>query len=268
MEFLLNRYRNLTVLLVGHSGATGAAGLPGEEQRRSAADPRLGGERRHARSRALIEAGRSGTVAFLPRLLRAVGRARREQAHEGGTGSHPRWRISISGPSSPPPTAPSPWRFFKQQSPSKTIAAHIIGNTTGVRARKWCIIDRGTSSGIQKGHGGHHAGWHRRQGDGVYPTASYVLLITDPSFAAGVISQKNRVHGTLKGQGNSTVIVDYVQNEAESRARRMVLHLRRRPHFPQGSAGRAKRRWCGHGKSLQGNLRHAQRFAERPAKKC
>jgi rod shape-determining protein MreC len=40
-----------------------------------------------------------------------------------------------------------------------------------------------------------------------------VLLITDPSFAAGVISQKNHVHGTLKGQGYSTVIVDYVQNE-------------------------------------------------------
>jgi len=48
---------------------------------------------------------------------------------------------------------------------------------------------------------------------GAYPTASFVLLITDPSFAAGVISQKNHVHGTLKGQGYSTVIVDYVQNE-------------------------------------------------------
>ena len=36
-----------------------------------------------------------------------------------------------------------------------------------------------------------------------YPTASLVLLITDPTFAAGVISQKNRVHGTLKGQGHS-----------------------------------------------------------------
>ncbi len=47
----------------------------------------------------------------------------------------------------------------------------------------------------------------------VYPTASMMLVITDPTFAAGVISQKNRVHGTLKGQGHSTVIVDYVQNE-------------------------------------------------------
>jgi rod shape-determining protein MreC len=39
------------------------------------------------------------------------------------------------------------------------------------------------------------------------------MLITDPTFAAGVVSQKNRVHGTLKGQGHSECLVDYVQNE-------------------------------------------------------
>jgi rod shape-determining protein MreC len=46
-----------------------------------------------------------------------------------------------------------------------------------------------------------------------YPTASQVLLVTDPVFAAGVISQKNRVQGTLKGQGHGTVLIDYIQNE-------------------------------------------------------
>jgi len=48
---------------------------------------------------------------------------------------------------------------------------------------------------------------------GAYPTASLVMLITDPTFAAGVISQKNRVRGTLKGQGHNDTLVDYVQNE-------------------------------------------------------
>jgi rod shape-determining protein MreC len=47
----------------------------------------------------------------------------------------------------------------------------------------------------------------------VYPTASFVLLLTDQTFAAGVMSNKSRVRGTLKGQGNSTAIVDYIQNE-------------------------------------------------------
>src|SRR6185295_16254522 len=37
-------------------------------------------------------------------------------------------------------------------------------------------------------------------------------------FAAGVTSQKNRVRGTLKGQGHSTVMIDYVQNEEQVEA--------------------------------------------------
>jgi rod shape-determining protein MreC len=39
------------------------------------------------------------------------------------------------------------------------------------------------------------------------------LLATDPGFAAGVVSQKNHVHGILKGQGHGNCRVDYVQNE-------------------------------------------------------
>jgi rod shape-determining protein MreC len=40
-----------------------------------------------------------------------------------------------------------------------------------------------------------------------------VLLITDPDFAAGVVSQKGQVHGTLKGQGTPICRVDYVPFE-------------------------------------------------------
>ena len=43
----------------------------------------------------------------------------------------------------------------------------------------------------------------------VFPTASQVLSVTDPAFAAGVESQKNHVHGILKGLGNSAR-VDFV----------------------------------------------------------
>jgi len=46
-----------------------------------------------------------------------------------------------------------------------------------------------------------------------YPTASLVMLITDGNFAAGVVSEKNHVRGTLKGVGHSQCQVDYVQNE-------------------------------------------------------
>jgi len=46
-----------------------------------------------------------------------------------------------------------------------------------------------------------------------YPTASQVLLITDPDFAAGVVTEKGQVHGTLKGQGTPQCKVDYVPFE-------------------------------------------------------
>ncbi|MCU1339848.1 MAG: rod shape-determining protein MreC [Bryobacterales bacterium] len=101
---------------------------------------------------------------------------------------------------------------FQEQTRMKTVGARIIGNSPGSNGRV-VLIDRGSASGIQPGMAVITP-------DGIvgkivssYPTASNLLLITDPSFAAGVISQKNRVHGTLKGAGNSSVLVDYVQNE-------------------------------------------------------
>ena len=104
--------------------------------------------------------------------------------------------------------------IFQQRSPSKMVASHVIGNGTGSGA-KVVIVDRGSASGVQKGMAViTPAGIVGKVVD-VYPVSSFVLLITDPTFAAGVISQKNRVHGTLKGQGHSTVKVDYVQNEEQ-----------------------------------------------------
>jgi rod shape-determining protein MreC len=102
---------------------------------------------------------------------------------------------------------------FQARSPSKTLAARIIGNGTGANS-KAVFVDRGSGSGVE-------AGMAVVTPDGIvgkvvaaYPTASLVLLITDANFAAGVISQKNRVHGTLKGQGHDgSVLVDYIQNE-------------------------------------------------------
>ncbi|HEV2201074.1 MAG TPA: rod shape-determining protein MreC [Bryobacteraceae bacterium] len=102
--------------------------------------------------------------------------------------------------------------IFQQQSPSRTVAAHVIGNTTGVGA-KVVIVDRGSNSGIEKGMAVITPDGIVGKITSVFPTASYMLLITDPTFAAGVLSQKNRVRGTVKGQGYGTVTIDYVQNE-------------------------------------------------------
>ena len=101
---------------------------------------------------------------------------------------------------------------FQSETPSKTLAARVIGNGTGANS-KVVFIDRGSTTGVE-------AGMAVITPDGIvgkvvasYPTASLVMLVTDPSFAAGVTSQKNHVHGTLRGQGGPKCKVDFVQNE-------------------------------------------------------
>ena len=101
---------------------------------------------------------------------------------------------------------------FVSHTPSKMLAARIIGTSTGASGSA-VFVDRGSISGVEKGMAVVTP-------DGIvgkvlasYPTASQVLLVTDPSFAAGVISQKNHVRGVLKGLGHGNCRVDYVQTE-------------------------------------------------------
>jgi rod shape-determining protein MreC len=46
-----------------------------------------------------------------------------------------------------------------------------------------------------------------------FPTASQALLVTDPEFAAGVVSQKNHVKGILRGAGSGKCRIENVQAE-------------------------------------------------------
>jgi rod shape-determining protein MreC len=102
---------------------------------------------------------------------------------------------------------------FTKRNPSKTIAARIIMTGTGADS-KVVFLDRGSVAGVMRGMAVITADGIVGQVVNAYPTASQVLLATDPTFAASVVSQKNHVHGTLKGgAGRNTCIVDHVQNE-------------------------------------------------------
>ena len=101
---------------------------------------------------------------------------------------------------------------FQQRSLSKMIAARVIATATGASASA-VFVDRGTTSGIEKGMAVVTPDGIVGKVIAAYPTASQVLLATDPGFAAGVESQKNHVRGILKGLGHGNCRVDYVQNE-------------------------------------------------------
>ena len=101
---------------------------------------------------------------------------------------------------------------FETRTPSKMIGARVIATAAGA-SNTAVFVDRGSASGVQKGMAVVTPDGIVGKVLAAYPTASQVLLVTDPNFAAGVVSQKNHVRGILKGLGHGTCRVDYVQNE-------------------------------------------------------
>lgn len=102
---------------------------------------------------------------------------------------------------------------FVQRNPSKTVGARIIGAGAGMNS-KVVFIDRGSTSGVLKGMAVITPDGIVGKVTASYPVGSQVMLVTDPTFACGVVSDKSRIHGTAKGQGGSNqLLVDYIQNE-------------------------------------------------------
>lgn len=101
--------------------------------------------------------------------------------------------------------------LFQSQTPSKTVAARVIGNSTVVTA-KAVFLDRGSASGIEKGMAVVTPEGIVGKVVAVYPLVSQVLLVTDPTFKVGVESQKGHVHGVLNC-GTGRCAVEQIQNE-------------------------------------------------------
>src|ERR1035437_1101859 len=101
---------------------------------------------------------------------------------------------------------------FQSHTPSRTVAATVIGTSAATNS-KVVFVDRGSVSGVERGMAVVTPDGIVGKVITAYPTASAVLLITYPDFAAGVISQKGLVRGTLKGQGTPICKVDYVAFE-------------------------------------------------------
>jgi rod shape-determining protein MreC len=101
---------------------------------------------------------------------------------------------------------------FQSQSPSKMLPARVIATGTGANSRV-VFLDSGSRAGVLRGMAVITPDGIVGKVIGSYPTAAQVLLITDPTFAAGVISQKHRVRGMVRGLGQGNCRIDYIQNE-------------------------------------------------------
>jgi rod shape-determining protein MreC len=98
------------------------------------------------------------------------------------------------------------------------------------------LIDRGSSSGVHKGMAVVTPDGIVGRVLAVYPFASQVLSVTDPGFAAGVESQKNHVHGVVKGLGNESARVDYIPTGQKVEVGEMFYTSGEDRVFPKGLA--------------------------------
>ncbi len=209
MELLTHRYRNLGVLAVVILTQLVLLGY----------QVRTRGEIRLVRVWAVTavtpvarvaEAVRSGVGRVLDRYLLLVGveEENRRLRKELDDMKLETWRLeSALGTARRAESV----ELYRAQSPSKTVAARVIGAGTGSRSDV-VFIDRGSASGVTRGMAVITPEGIVGRVSAAYPTASQVVLLTDPTFAAGVVSQRTHVYGTLKGQGTKLCLVDYVQN--------------------------------------------------------
>jgi len=123
-------------------------------------------------------------------------------------------------------------QVFQAHTPSKTLAASIIGIGAGSNS-KVVLVDRGTVNGVQRGMAVVTPDGIEGKVVAAYPTASHVQLITDPDFAAGVMT-KSGARGTLKGQGTPQCRIDYVAFEEKVEVGEVVYTSGDDRIFPRG----------------------------------
>lgn len=101
---------------------------------------------------------------------------------------------------------------YQQTIPSETVVASVIGSGANPNSRV-VFLDRGAGSGIKPGMAVITPDGIVGKVQAVFPGTSLVLLISDANSAAGVIFEKSRVHGIMKGTGLNEARIDYVPNE-------------------------------------------------------
>lgn len=102
---------------------------------------------------------------------------------------------------------------FRARIPSKTLAARVIGSGAGPEAHT-VFIDRGSSDGVKKGMAAITPEGIAGKVIAAYPMSSLVQLITAPGAVAGVVTEKLRLRGALRGTGGALCLLEHVGSEA------------------------------------------------------
>jgi rod shape-determining protein MreC len=101
---------------------------------------------------------------------------------------------------------------FKNQLPFQTVAAEVIASSPGENSNA-IFIGKGMDSGLTSDLAVITPEGVVGKIIAVFPRSSQVLLLTDPSSGVGVMLEKTRVQGVLKGDSQNLCLVRYIMNE-------------------------------------------------------
>ena len=122
---------------------------------------------------------------------------------------------------------------FKEQFISKTVAAQVIGSS-GMDSSRVIYIDKGENAGLKRDMAVITADGIVGKVIVVYPSVAQVLLISDQSSGVGVILEKTRLQGVLKGTAAGEVVLERVMSDEQVPVGETVLTSGGDQIFPKG----------------------------------
>jgi rod shape-determining protein MreC len=124
---------------------------------------------------------------------------------------------------------------FKEQFIAKTVPAQVIGSSGSDLSRS-IYIDKGSNDGVAQDMAVITAGGIVGKVLRVYPSTSLVLMINDQSSGVGVLLEKSRLQGVLRGTPNGELILERVMSDETVAPGETVLSSGGDQIFPKGLA--------------------------------
>ena len=122
---------------------------------------------------------------------------------------------------------------FKEQFIAKTVPAQVIGSSGSDLSRS-IYIDKGSNDGVAPDMAVITAGGIVGKVLRVYPSTSLVLMINDQSSGVGVMLEKSRLQGVLRGTPNGELVLERVMSDETVTPGETVLSSGGDQIFPKG----------------------------------
>jgi rod shape-determining protein MreC len=122
---------------------------------------------------------------------------------------------------------------FKEQFIAKTVPAQVIGSS-GSDLSRTIYIDKGSNDGVAQDMAVITSGGIVGKVLRVYPSTSLVLMVNDQSSGVGVLLEKSRLQGVLRGTANGELILERVMSDEQVTPGDTVLSSGGDQIFPKG----------------------------------